>query len=71
MRLIESSNLHRDDDQHDGEKIDSRLHSGRTLGLHEPSAWQYLPNHQDHHDDINDNMMTLMIRFIETDQFAS
>ena len=59
MRLIESSNLHRDDDQHDGEKIDSRLHSGRTLGLHEPSAWQYLPNHHDAiidngDDDIND-----------------
>ena len=55
MRLTKSSNLHNDDDQYNGEKIDLRLHSGRTLGLHEPSAWQYLPNHQDHHDDINDN----------------
>ena len=53
MRITKSSNLHNDDDdQDDGEKIDSRLHSGRTLGLHEPSAWQYLP---DHHDDIIDN----------------
>ena len=60
MRVIKSSNLHcddndDDDDEHDGEKIDSRLHSGRTLGLHEPSAWQYLPDHHDHHDDIIDN----------------
>ena len=36
-------------------KVDSRLHSGRTFGLHEPSAWQYLiTGNQHHHDTDND-----------------
>ena len=34
-------------------KADSRLHSGRTFGLHEPSAWQYLTDNDDHDDTDN------------------
>ena len=37
-------------------KAVSRLHSGRTFGLHEPSAWQYLKDNQDHRDDTDNDI---------------
>ena len=34
---------------------DLRLHSGRTFGLQEPSAWQYLTDNDDNDDDDVDD----------------
>ena len=34
---------------------DLRLHSGRTFGLQEPSAWQYLTDNDDDDDEDNDD----------------
>jgi len=34
---------------------DTGLHSGRTFGLQEPSAWQYLKYDDDDHPDVGDD----------------
>ena len=34
---------------------DLRLHSGRTFGLQEPSAWQYLTDNTDDDNDDDDD----------------
>ena len=44
----------------------SRLHSGRTFGLQEPSAWQYLSvNHDDDDDDVDDGDLDETYHFLE------
>ena len=42
------------DKEFDEKQSDSRLHSGRTFGLQEPSAWQYLTDNDDHDDSDDD-----------------